>query len=113
VDEMKRENLFYLVFVLAIVVIRLLVFLIPEVDFKIGEIVIHHFWIGAILIVLGFLFLKTRIYLFGIGFGLAIDQVVFLVLGGGGDSEYWAFPSLVGVVVLAVVVYLFRKKLAK
>ena len=47
-----------------------------------------------------------KILLYGIGVGLIIDQLIFMILGAGKDKEYWALPSLLGTIIIALsVVY--------
>jgi len=96
---------------------RLFVYLVPEVDIIFFGIVIHHFWFGLILSLMIFL-LPTRlrvikIILLALGLGLMIDQIIFLLLGGGKDREYWAFPSLFGAVIVTIAIYFYREKLLK
>jgi hypothetical protein len=110
----KKENLFYLIFILTIVLIRVGVFLIPNVDIVFWNVVIHHFWFGVVLLIAWLLIKENKIgiYSFGIGSGLMVDQLAFILLGSGGDFEYWG-PSLLGAVVLAVLIYFFRRKIVK
>jgi len=111
---MKKKNLFYLIFVLTIILVRLLVFLIPDVEITLGNFVVHHFWFGVLLLILGILVKrKIRFWFVAIGLGLALDQLVFILLGGGRDAQYWAWPSVVSVVVLAIFVFALRKRLGE
>ena len=99
-----------------ILVTRLSVFLIPEVDVTFGGIIIHHFWFGAILL-LGALFIPEnnpfRIWLYAVGSGLFVDQLVFMILGAGNDKEYWSLPSVLGTIVLTGLIFFTRKRLVQ
>ena len=113
---MKKEDLFYLIFVLSILVARLSVFLFPEVDIEVFGVIVHHFWLGAFLAALSLIPSKkyrlAKLYTFAIGLGLVIDQLVFMALGAGKDIQYWSLLSLIGMIVLAIAIFPFREKLA-
>ena len=47
----------------------------------------------------------------GIGIGLIVDHLIYMILGAGGDEEYWAKGSLIGAGVMLVVVFIFRTHL--
>ena len=113
---MKKYNLFYLIVVLTILIMRLSkLILLQNVHFIIAGIVIHHFWLGFIFLFVGFFIPKKwkfgKILLYGTGTGLVIDELVFMILGGGLDTEYWELPSVIGAIFVAIIVYLFRKKI--
>ncbi len=113
---MKNENRFYLIIVLTILIMRLskLIFL-QNIHFSINGIIIHHFWFGLVLLLIGFFIPKkkkiAKILLSGIGLGLVIDESIFMILGGGLDREYWKLPSVIGAVLVAIIVYPFRKRI--
>ncbi len=114
---MKEENKFYLLIVGTIFIIRISIMIVPNVDITIFNNVIHHFWWGIALLVTGFIIPENKkslkIVFYGIGLGLVIDQLVFMILGGGGDTEYWSLPSLGGAVVGAIILYLRRKEVLR
>lgn len=111
---MKEENKFYLLVVGTIFVIRISIMIIPNVDFMIFNKIMHHFWLGVVLLITGLIIPKNKeslkIILYGIGSGLIIDQFVFMVLGSGGDTEYWSVSSLLGAVGGAIILYFRRKE---
>lgn len=111
---MKRENLFYLLILATILISRISIIIVPEVDIKFLDIVAHHFWFGVILMAIGFFIPKKIVYpkilLYGIGAGLIIDQLVFMILGAGQDKEYWALPSLLGTIIIAGIIFPIRQK---
>ncbi len=108
---MKRCDLFYVVFVLTILITRVLVWLVPEGDIIFGSFVVHHFWFGIVLFVIGLIFVKGRVWFYGVGLGLIADQLVFMILGAGKDAEYWALLSVLSMVIIAAIVYLIRENL--
>jgi len=88
---------------------------VPEVDVKFFKVIVHHFWFGVILAIAGFVIPKQKIFpkilLYGIGIGLIVDQLIFMILGAGNDKEYWALPSLLGMIILVSILYPIRTKL--
>ena len=112
---MKRENLFYLILIVTILITRISIIIVPEVDMKFLDIVIHHFWFGVVLMIVGLIIPKQKVYpkilLYGIGAGLIIDQLIFMILGAGKDKEYWALPSFLGMIIIALVIYPIRTKI--
>src|SRR3989344_1809041 len=112
-QNLQKSTLFFILFVSTILVTRLSVFLIPELDVTFGGIIIHHFWFGAILL-LGALFIpknnSIKMLLYAVGSGLFADQLVFMLLGAGNDKEYWSLPSLLGTVVITGLIFFTRKR---
>ena len=112
---MKKENLFYLTLIITILVIRISIILVPEVDIKLFNIVIHHFWFGLVLIAIGLLIPKQKtnlkLFIYAIGAGLVIDQLVFIILGAGQDKQYWGFPSLLGAIIIALGLFPIKQKI--
>lgn len=109
---MKKENSLFILIVCTVLVIRLSVFLVPNIDIHVGDINIHHFWFGIILILISLLVSKRspKFWLWGIGIGLAIDQLFFMLLGAGTDTEYWAGASVYGAIICLIIVFILRKK---
>ncbi len=114
---MKKENLFFLVLLLAILAVRIALFVLPESHLRIGGVVIHHFWIGVLLLIASLLFLKRfeRIKFFStaIAVGWIVDEAVYLLFGGGLRKEYFQLPSVLGMLLLLPVVYFFRARILK
>jgi hypothetical protein len=111
---MKNGNFLYLITLATVFISRLSVIISPNTDTVIFGTIIHHFWYGFIFIILGLLvpvpkkLLKTLFY--GIGLGLVIDQLFFMLLGAGGDYEYWKLASLVGPIIILFIFFFFRNK---
>ena len=111
---MRNENLFYLIVVLAVIAMRLGVYIVPEVDVMFMGIVLHHYVFGLIMMAGAFLFEKhsnLRLWIFAIGLGLVLDEIMFLALGSGKDAQYWAPMSSYGTVLLLFAVFPLREKL--
>jgi VanZ family protein len=115
---MKKENIFYLLFLATILAIRTWVFFFPQRKLIIDGTTIHHFWTGLLLALVAILLsrsctscTKLSLILFSVGSGLVADESIYIALGGRTVSEYWAISSVIGAIVMAVVVFLARKKL--
>ena len=92
--------MFIELFIITIVIIRFGVWLVPEVDMKIGPLVIHHYVFGLLLVGLT-LFLSLVFgfnqylgYVLAIGLGLFIDELGFIMIGGKKDKEYWSWQAI-------------------
>lgn len=110
---MKKENLFYVLILLTIILTRISIFLVPEVDIRLFGFSIHHFLFGIPLIILGKIFHKQKylkIFLVGIGFGLMLDEFTFIILGAGMDRQYWDVFSVIGTILFTGIFYFVRKK---
>ena len=111
---MKKDNLFYLIIVFTIFVIRLIVFLYPK-HLIINGILIHHLWTGILLIIITILFFRKndnfRLIFMGAGLGFIIDELGSMISGGEDFPQYWALYSILSVVFLLIIVYIFKKKI--
>ena len=113
---MKKENLFCLLAVLTIIAIRIARKINSEIHLRINDVVINHFWIGVLLLLAAFFISKKqqlRLWLSSIGFGLFIDELVFMLSGGGLDPQYWQLPSVAGMITLTLIAYPLRGKIAE
>lgn len=112
---MKKENLFYIAYILTILVIRIGVFLFPQRKIIIDGTIIHHFWIGVILVLIFLIIPKIynsfRMILFSIGLGIITDELIFMILGGGTVQEYWSIYSVSGTIILAAITFVIRKEI--
>ena len=111
---MLGPNELFLIALATVLAIRLGVKLIPNKDVKIFGVIIHHFWMGVALVVIGW-FLPNIAYvsvlIFAIGLGLIADHLIYMILGAGGDKEYWAKGSLIGAGAMLILVFIFRSQL--
>lgn len=115
--SIKKDKLFYIIFVLTILVIRLGVFLFPQRKITIGGVGIYHFWIGVILMLVFLLITRRysllRMGVFSVGLGIITDELTFMLTGAGTLVNYWSAYSIVGVILLAAIVFVFRKSLVR
>lgn len=113
---MKKGNLLFSVSLLTVVIARISVLIVPNVDIYVFGINFHHFWLGLIIVLLSLILIRARsvlgLIIFGFGLGLMIDQFVFMILGGGGDNEYWSSIPFVGVVIMVVIFFIVRNRVS-
>ena len=114
---MKKENLFYFIFILTIIATRIWVFLFPTKKLILSGVLIHHFWFGIVLVILSLIILrndvKTRTISIPIGIALMADELVYIISGVGPVSNYWGVYSTLGTIVCIILVFIVRKKIVK
>ncbi len=114
---MRNAGIFSFIFAAVIAAARLEVFLFPQRKVVIDGTVIHHFWIG--LMVLGLFLLVPKAYrwlstaLLAGGLALVVDELAYILFGNGTVPAYWSMVSVTGMVVLALLVFVLRKKIIR
>ena len=112
---LKDNNELYLVILATVIITRLGIILLPEIDVKVGGMIIHHFWFGLIFFLIGLLIAvrlrRTKLLFLGVGFGLFLDELIFMILGGGNDREYWAILSSLGTITLLILLFFFKDRM--
>jgi len=111
---MKKGDLFYIFSFITFLFVRIYLFLFQNKHIYIRGILIHHFYIGLILFLTGiflFKFYQTfSLVIFGVGAGLIVDELVFILLGGGLTPQYLSPISFNGAIVCMILLFIFRKK---
>ncbi len=112
---MKKENLFYLAFILTVLISRISVYLLPNRNIVIFGLIIHHFWFGFLVFIIALLFKRKAdvLVISAIGLGLMADELIFIVLGGGGDLEYWSKVVVFSTCIILLLIYFVRRKISK
>lgn len=117
---MKKEYFFTSALLTALLFRAMIYFsryFVPETHIMIHGQIIHHFWLGIPFLVAAFVVSKrykmARQVLLGIGFGPIADELVFMLIGGGGYSYYWALLSIVGMVGCLGLLFVLRKRIEK
>ncbi len=112
---MKRDNIFYIIFALTVLAIRLEVFIFPANKIIINGLKINHFWIGAIFVLVALFSLKNynalKIILFPVGLGLLADELFFMIFSNRTINDYWSVYSITGLLIIMTIVFIFREKL--
>jgi hypothetical protein len=64
---------------------------------------------GIVLIAFGLIFHKLMIY--GIGWGLFIDELTYLLINGKTHADNYSTASLIGTIIIAVIIYILKNNL--
>lgn len=114
---MKKEDLLFLIVASSVLIARLSVAIFPNVDIYILGLNFHHFWLGLIVLLLSLFLVRAKsilgLIVFGFGLGLMIDQLVFMILGGGSDIEYWSYTSIAGTLLLVIMLFISKERSAR
>jgi len=104
-------NSFFLVFLTTILVTRLFIFLYPISAPTLGSFRIHHYMYGLIGIVFGILIHSVPLY--AIGFGLFVDELTYLLIGGKTHADNYSKVSLTGTLFFIILVYILKDYLVR
>lgn len=114
---MKKENLFYIITILTILLIRLEFFIFPNNKLIFYGFRIHHFYIGLLLILIVLLipkvYNKIKLVLFSIGVGLVADELIFIIFNLWAVTSYWSIYSIIGVIVIEAIIFAERKHIIR
>lgn len=115
--------MFITALLLAFILVRLYLWLLPRANIYLIGYNIHHLYLGSVLLIFTVIALiagiknKAIIILAGISSALILDQLVFLIATDGADATYLGRISLVGGIVavlittaIASAIYWWRKK---
>ena len=112
---MKRYNLFYLSYFLTTLIVRTYLYFFRETHIIIKGLLVHHFWIGLILLAVSLILYKKHkkrtLIVLGIGAALFFDQLVFMLNGGGLTPVYLTGVSLTGSIIFLIIFFIFRRKI--
>ena len=105
---MNVNNYFFLIFFLTVIVTRLLLYLKPLPSPTIKGFRLHHYMFGVVLIPVAILLNTLELY--AVGFGLFMDELTYLLIGGKNHRDNYSISSLVGTVLFVILVFIFREK---
>lgn len=103
---MMIENRFFIIFFVTIAVTRAFLFLFPISSPTIGKFRVHHYMYGILGILIGLLFQSLIVY--AVGFGLFVDELTFLLMGGKTHEDNYSRISLFGTLFFVVLVFILR-----
>lgn len=106
---MTQPNEFFLIFFLTIIAVRVFLFLKPIPSPTVEGFRVHHYMYGVVLVVIGLLVHSIVVY--AIGFGLFIDELTYLLIGGKTHTDNYSVKSLVGTGICIILVFIFREYL--
>lgn len=103
-------NTFYLTATATVLVTRSLLWVWRLESPTIGTLKLHHYMYGAATALLAAVLFHSLL-LYAIGWGLVVDEAVFVVTGGKTYREYFSAVSIVGTMLLIAVLYSTRLSL--
>ncbi|MEN7981858.1 MAG: hypothetical protein ABFQ65_00225 [Nanoarchaeota archaeon] len=106
---MEIKNYFFIIFLITILLTRIILYVNPTPSPTIKGIRFHHYMYGAILAPLGILF--NSVVIFSIGFGLFVDELGYLLIGGKNHEDNYSKISLLLLFGFITLIYFFREKL--
>lgn len=106
---MSKPQLFFSIFIITIIVTRLFLFLYPTSSPTIGDFRTHHYMFGIVVAIIGILLKNISVY--AVGFGLFIDELGYLLIGGTTHADNYSASSLILLGVFVVLVYMGRQHL--
>lgn len=104
-----EENKFFVIFLATIIITRIFLYYKPTASPTIFRFRLHHYMYGIFLIFISILL--KNIYLYGVGAGLFIDEVPYLLLKGKTHADNYSKKSLVLLIVFVVVIFFLKKLL--
>jgi len=108
--NMTSLNIFFCTFVLTILLTRLWLVTKPISSPTILGVRLHHYMYG--LVIIAFSFFISNGFLYAVGLGLFIDELIFLLPNPTRPFHYKDYNSLkgrIGTLLLIILVFIFRK----
>jgi len=113
---LERRDWFIVIVLLTIIFARIMIWYWPADSFIFYD-KLHHIYYG-ILLLLVVLIMDRKLHHvllvpFGIAIGLIVDEVTFLLplIYDSGKAAYFSFPSVFGIFILVLVVFIFRDQI--
>jgi hypothetical protein len=97
---------FFLEFLTTVVLVRAILYLYPIPSPTIGGYRLHHYMYGLIGIPLSVV--THSLLLFAVSFGLLVDELTYLAIGGKTHADNYSLVSLIGTSILCILVFIFR-----
>lgn len=108
---MPSPYLFFLIFLVTILITRIALYFKPTPSPTIKGFRLHHYMYGIVIGMIGIIF--SNIILFGIGLGLFIDEVPYLIIGGKNHKDNYSAKSILGVLILVIIIFFSKSFLTK
>jgi len=103
---MSQGSVFFLIVLITVLTVRTALYIRPMSGPTLAGVRIHHYVYGLIAIGIGLLLDSLIVY--GIGFGLFIDELAFLLLRGKTHEDNYSKLSLIGTAFFLLLTFLFR-----
>src|SRR3989338_11491260 len=98
---LSPENKFFLIFIITIIITRVSLFIAglyasdaDNLGVTLFGLRLHHYMYGLGLIPLGIVFAK--VFLYALGWGLFVDELTYLLIGGQNHADNYSWISLAG-----------------
>lgn len=108
---MNKPKLFFTIFIVTIIITRLFLLLYPIPSPTVGDFRTHHYMFGIVIVMVGLLL--KNIPLYAGGFGLFIDELGYLLIGGTTHADNYSTPSLMLLCLCIILVYINRQHLVR
>ena len=107
----RMSDYFSIIFVLTIVVTRVVLLVWPISSPTVMDLRLHHYMYGVVGIVVGLLVHSVAVY--AVGFGLFVDELAYVLMGGRTHAENYSALSLCGTVFFALAAIAIRHYLLR
>lgn len=97
---------FFFIFLGTIVATRFFLFLKPLPAPTVGKLRVHHYMYGLLGIVIALAIRSLTLY--AVGWGLFVDELTYLIIGGKPHKDNYSALSLSGTVILIIVIFFLR-----
>lgn len=108
--NLVSSDIFFLLVLATVVVARLLLFFKPISSPTVWGLRLRHWMYGVVGILLGLTIQCLPIY--AIGFGLWIDELSYIIIGGRTHRDNYSAASIGGTIILIFLTFAFRAELA-
>lgn len=108
---MQPSDYLFIIVLITVIATRLWLFLRPTASPRLQGFKLHHYMYGVVLVGISFLFSNLLIY--GISFGLIIDELPLFIWYKNNDfhwKEYNSIYARVGIFVCLIILFLFKKQ---
>ncbi len=111
---MQYSIYFLIAYIATVLLTRIATYLKPQTRFTLKQTAIHHFWLGIALLLVSLVFTGLiRVLIFAVGLGFVVDELLFMILGGGDAKRYWSKKSMVGALLFSVIVIGYHASILK
>lgn len=103
------DHIFFFVFLITIILTRIVLYFHPTSSPTFVKFRLHHYMYGIVLIIFGLIFHKLLLY--GIGWGLFIDELTYLLIRGKTHADNYSTASLIGTIIFMIIIFILKSNL--
>ena len=104
-----NSDLFFIIFLTTILVVRIFVYLKPIPAPTIKGFRTHHYMFGIAGIIFGLAIHSA--WMSTIGLGLFVDELTYILIGGKSHQDNYSKMSIAGTLFFVIIVFIFRNNL--